>query len=71
MMAIDLRLIFLGQGWCAANAGVVAGFGVAAPLGHDERFVVADVPCRGIGAFGVLLVPTDVLIGADDVEGFA
>src|SRR5271170_5209422 len=50
---------------------VVAGLGVAAPLGHDEGFLVTDVPGGGVSAFCMLLVPTDVLVGADDVEGLS
>ncbi len=73
LVVVDLGLVLLGPegGVGVAGGGVVAGFGVAAPLGHDEGFLVANVPGSGVGAFGVLLVPADVLVGADDVEGFA
>src|ERR1700761_1069519 len=72
-MMVDLGLIFLGpeRGVGVSGGCVVAGSGVATPLGHDEGFLVADVPGGGIGAFGVLLVPADVLVGADDVESVA
>src|SRR3984885_8115395 len=51
-----------------AGRSVVAGSGVAAPLRHDERFLVADVPGSRVGSFCMLLVPADVLVGANDVE---
>src|ERR1700723_2846745 len=51
-----------------ASRSVVAGFGVAAPLRHDERFLVADIPGSRVGSFCMLLVPADVLVGANDVE---
>ena len=54
-----------------ASRRVVAGFCVAAPLRHDERLVVANVPGGSVGAFRVLLVPADIFVGADDVERFA
>src|SRR5271170_1104454 len=73
LMVVDFGLVLLGpeRGVRVASGRVVARFGVASPLGHDEGFLVADVPRGGVGAFGVLLVPADVFVGTDHIEGFA
>src|ERR1700744_439337 len=54
-----------------AGRRVVTGFCVAAPLAHDQRLIVSNVPRSGIGSLCMLLIPSDVFVDPDDIKYFA
>src|SRR6059058_5073246 len=72
LMMVDLGLILLGpeRRVGVARWRVITGLCVTAPLGHNERFVLADIPCSRVRTFCVLLVPADVFVRTDYVQGF-
>ena len=46
---------------------MISIFGFGPEFAHDDR-LVGECPDRGVSVFGITLVPTDILVLANDVE---
>ena len=66
-MPEDAGLVFLGP--TLRRGTVQAGLCVAAKFADDERLLVCNVPHSRIRVLRQLLVPADVFVHADHVEG--